>query len=146
MERVLFICTHNSARSQMAEGLIRHDHGDRYEAYSAGTESTFVKPLAIAAMAEIGIDISGHRSETVDVYRDVPMDYVVTVCDSARETCPYFPAKKQIIHRDFDDPSNAEGTEEERLQAFRHTRDEIREWIAGTFGRTQSSEFRVQNP
>jgi arsenate reductase len=117
----------------MAEGLLRADFGDRYESFSAGTEATLVKPLAIAAMADVGIDISKHRSKTVEEFSDQDIDYVVTVCDSARESCPYFPARIEVIHRDFLDPSNAEGTAEEKLEAFRTTRDEIRSWIQSTF-------------
>lgn len=133
-QSVLFICTHNSARSQMAEGLLRDRLGDRFDAYSAGTEATRVKPLAIEAMAEIGIDISGHHSKTVDEFRDRQIDYVVTVCDSARETCPYFPARVEIIHRAFKDPSDAVGSHEVRLAAFRTARDEIDAWISSRFG------------
>ncbi|GIV58970.1 MAG: protein-tyrosine-phosphatase [Rhodothermaceae bacterium] len=132
-ERVLFVCTHNSARSQMAEGLLRALHGDRYEVYSAGTVATRVHPLAIEVMREIGIDISGHRSEHLDVYAGEPMDYVVTVCDAARESCPYFPARKRILHHSFPDPSAVEGTEEERRAAFRQVRDAIRDWLETTF-------------
>ncbi|MFV1979923.1 MAG: arsenate reductase ArsC [Rhodothermia bacterium] len=133
-QSVLFICTHNSARSQMAEGLLRANLGDRYEAYSAGTEADRVKPLAIRAMAELGIDISGHRSKTVDEFFGRKIDYVVTVCDSAREACPYFPARIEVMYKNFEDPSDANGTEEQRLSAFRATRDEIRSWILDEFG------------
>lgn len=133
-QSVLFLCTHNSARSQMAEGLLRARFGDRYEVFSAGTEATAVKPLAVEAMAEVGIDISRHRSKSFDEYIDRAFDYVVTVCDTAREACPYFPATVEIVHRDFEDPSNTEGTEEEKLAAFRATRDEIDAWLAERFG------------
>jgi len=133
-QTVLFICTHNSARSQMAEGLLRADLGDQYEAFSAGTEATGVKELAIRAMAELGIDISGHRSKTVSKFFGQRIDYVVTVCDSAREACPYFPARIEVIYQNFEDPSDMEGTEEQRLDAFRTTRDEIRSWINDKFG------------
>ena len=131
---VLFICTHNSARSQIAEGLLRADFGDHFEAFSAGTLAKQVKPLAVKAMAEIGIDISGHRSKSVDEFSDRQIDYVVTVCDSAQETCPYFQANISIVHRNFHDPSDAAGSEEQKLEAFRTVRDEIRKWIANTFG------------
>ncbi len=127
-KEVLFICTHNSARSQMAEGLVNALYSDRFRAYSAGTEKTKVNPLAIEVMKEIGIDISHHTSKTVEVFRDRLFDIVVTVCDNARETCPFFPGKK-VIHRSFEDPSSAMGTREERLQVFRRVRDEIKEWI-----------------
>lgn len=132
-KRVLFVCTHNSARSQMAEGLLRAMAGDRYEVMSAGTEPRGVHPLAVEAMREIGIDISGHRSEHVDRYLDPPADIVVTVCDSAKEACPYVPARERLIHHGFEDPSAATGTEAERLAAFRRVRDAIRDWLEATF-------------
>jgi arsenate reductase (thioredoxin) len=131
--RVLFVCTHNSARSQMAEGLLRTLGGDRYEVHSAGTEARGVNPLAIRAMAEIGIDISGHWSKTADGFVDPPADVVVTVCDSAKEACPWVPALRERIHHSFDDPSAALGTEEERLAVFSRVRDEIRDWIEARF-------------
>ena len=133
-DSVLFVCTHNSARSQMAEGLLRHRYGDRYDVASAGTEQTHVRPLAIAAMEDVGIDISDHASQTIDdVTRDRTFDVVVTVCDSAREVCPYLPARTQNLHHAFDDPSRATGTNEERLAVFRRVRDEIDDWIDATF-------------
>jgi arsenate reductase len=124
--RVLFLCTHNSARSQMAEGLLRHLAGDHFEVMSAGTEATSVRPEAISAMAELGIDISGQESETMDRYLDEPFDCVVTVCDDANEACPVFPGAKNRLHWSFRDPSRATGSDEERLQVFRMVRDEIR--------------------
>ena len=127
--RVLFLCTHNSARSQMAEGLLRHLAGDRFEAMSAGTEATHVRPLAVRAMKEIGVDISGQVSKTLDRYLNEPFDYVITVCDDANEACPFFPGAQRRLHWSFEDPSNAEGTEEERLAVFRSVRDRIRERI-----------------
>ena len=127
--RVLFLCSHNSARSQMAEGLLRNVAGDRLEAHSVGTEATFVRPLAIRAIDEIGIDISGQESKTLDVYLDRPFDYVITVCDEANEACPFFPGAKNRLHWSFEDPSRAEGSENERLAIFRRVRDEIRERI-----------------
>ncbi len=123
--KVLFLCTHNSARSQMAEGLLRHLAGDRFEVMSAGTEATFVRPEAISAMAELGIDISGQESETLDRYLDEPFDYVVTVCDEANEACPVFPGARNRLHWSFRDPSQATGSDEERLGVFREVRDEI---------------------
>ena len=123
--KVLFLCTRNSARSQMAEGLLRHLAGDRFEVYSAGTEATFVRPEAIAAMAELGVDISGQESETLDRYLDEPFDHVVTVCDDANEACPFFPGAKNRLHWSFRDPSRATGSDEERLGVFREVRDEI---------------------
>jgi len=131
---VLFVCTHNSARSQMAEGVLRDRLGDRYDAYSAGTERTRVRPLAERAMAELGIDISEHTSKAVSDLPDMKFDVVVTVCDSAREACPYIPAVERNVHHSFEDPSSAEGTEAERLAVFRRVRDEIAQWIEETFG------------
>ena len=127
-ETILFICTHNSARSQLGEGLVNHYFNGQWEASSAGTEKTFVKPLAIKAMAEAGIDISHHTSKTIDAFKGRQFDVVVTVCDSARETCPFFPGKK-VIHHSFVDPSNAEGSDEDKLAAFCETRDEIKAWL-----------------
>jgi arsenate reductase len=124
-QRVIFVCTHNSARSQMAEGLLRHLAGDRYEVFSAGTQSTRVNPLAIIAMAEKGIDISHHTSDHIDKYMEMEFDYVITVCDNANETCPYFPTNKTKWHWSFEDPAAATGTEEERLAKFREIRDQI---------------------
>ena len=124
--RVLFLCTHNSARSQMAEGLLRHLSGDRFEAMSAGTEETNVRPEAVSAMAEIGADISDQESKTLDRYVGEPFDYVVTVCDAANEACPFFPGARDRLHWSIDDPSQAAGGSQERLAAFRSARDEIR--------------------
>jgi arsenate reductase len=123
--RVLFLCTHNSARSQMAEGFLRALAGDRFEAGSAGTEKTVVNPLAIRAMAERGIDISGHTSK---LYSDLESwDYLITVCDDANERCPWVPGPVKRLHWSFPDPSRAIGTEEERLAVFRRVRDRIHE-------------------
>jgi arsenate reductase (thioredoxin) len=124
LPRVLFLCVHNSARSQMAEGLLRALAGDRFEAFSAGAEATEVRPLAIRAMAELGVDIAGQRSKTVREFDGRTFDWVVTVCDDAKEACPYFPGGRQL-HWSFDDPSAAQGTEEQRLEVFRRVRDEI---------------------
>lgn len=124
--RVLFLCTHNSARSQMAEGLLRRLGGDRFEVASAGTEATRVRPLAIRAMAELGIDISGHESKTLDRYLEQPFDLVVTVCDEANETCPVFPGATRRLHWSVPDPSKATGSDDQRLAAYRSARDEIR--------------------
>lgn len=118
----------------MAEGLLRHDLGDLYEAYSAGSEQTFVKPLAIETMAELGIDIRNQSSKTADTYLNHPMDYVVTVCDSARDTCPFLPAQVENIHQAFTDPSNAEGDEAAVKAAWRNSCAEIRAWIQQRFG------------
>ncbi len=124
-QKVLFLCTHNSARSQMAEGLLRHLAGERFEVHSAGTEATHVRPLAVAAMAEVGVDISGQESKTLQRYLGDPFEYVVTVCDDANESCPVFPGAKERLHWSFEDPSKATGSEEERLAMFRRVRDEI---------------------
>ena len=131
---VLFVCTHNSARSQMAEGLLRAFHGRLYEAYSAGTHPGRVNPFAVAAMGELDVDISSHWSKSVDEVGDDLMDVVVTVCDSAKESCPYVPAKDRSFHRSFEDPSTVEGSDEQKLDAFRRIRDEIRRWIDQEFG------------
>jgi arsenate reductase len=125
--KVLILCTGNSARSQMAEGLLRQSGGSKYEVYSAGIEPSLVKPEAIAVMQEIGIDISGHRSKSVDEFLGQEFDYVITVCDNAKEHCPIFPGKAKRIHWSFDDPSTAEGDEATRLAVFARVRDEIRE-------------------
>ena len=125
-QRVLFLCTHNSARSQMAEGLLRHLGGDRFEAHSAGTEATNVRRLAIKAMSELGIDISKHTSKTLDSYVSDRFAYVITVCDDANETCPYFPNAERRIHWSLPDPSKATGTDAEQLAVYRSVRDELR--------------------
>lgn len=123
--RVLFLCTHNSARSQMAEGILRHLGGDRVEVQSAGTVATRVHPLAIAAMAEKSIDISGQRSKHLDELSGEDFDFVVTVCDNARESCPVFSGAPERIHWSIADPSAVEGDEETRLRAFRIAADEL---------------------
>jgi arsenate reductase (thioredoxin) len=123
--RVLFLCVHNSARSQMAEGMLRAWGGQGYEAASAGSVATEVRPLAIRAMAEIGIDITGQTSKTSDAFAGQTFDYAITVCDESREACPFFPGAARQLHWSFDDPSAATGSEDERLAAFRRVRDEI---------------------
>ena len=128
-ERVLILCTGNSARSQMAEGLLRHTAGDRFEVESAGTRPGRVRPEAIAVMKELGIDISGHRSKHVDEFEGQPFDYVLIVCDNARESCPVFFGAAKRLHRDFEDPAALQGTEEERLALFRRVRDEIGDYL-----------------
>lgn len=135
MQRVLILCTGNSARSQMAEGLLRHLAGDRFEVYSAGTKPVSVRPEAIAVLKEIGIDISGHRSKHVDEFATTNFDYVLTVCDSAAQNCPIYPGHAHRIHRSFEDPASVSGSEEERLAAFRRVRDAIREYLL-TFPQT----------
>jgi len=124
--RILFLCTHNSARSQMAEGLLRHLAGDRFDAYSAGTEATAVRPLAIRAMAELGSDIAHQESKTLDRYLGEPFDAVITVCDQANEACPVFVGARERLHWSFPDPSRATGTEEEQLATHRTVRDALR--------------------
>jgi len=126
-KRVLILCTGNSARSQMAEGLLRHDAGDRFEVASAGVEPSHVRPHAIEVMREVGIDISNHRSKSVNEFTGEDFDYVITVCDNANERCPLFPGNTRRIHWSFDDPAEAEGEEPEKLAVFRRVRDEIRD-------------------
>ena len=128
-KRVLILCTGNSARSQMAEGLLRHDSGDRFEVESAGTKPSRVRLEAIQVMREIGIDISGHRSKSVDEFAGETFDYVLTVCDHAKESCPIYPGHSNRLHRNFQDPAAVEGSEEQRLAAFRKVRDEIRMYL-----------------
>jgi len=135
-KKVLFICTHNAARSQMAEGYMRAKYGDRYEAFSGGTEITRVHPMAIAVMKEIGIDISGHRSKLTDEFYGKGIDTVVTVCDAANKVCPFFPGAKEEIHESFPDPSGLTGSEDEVRAGFRRVRDEIIRWIDATFGKS----------
>lgn len=134
-QKVLFLCTHNSARSQMAEGLLRGLYGDRYEAFSAGTEVTRVNPYVAKAMAESGIDLSTHRSKHLNEFINDSFDYVVTVCDNAREACPYFPGGKARLHHTFSDPSAFKGSDEEIMAGVRLVREEIKQWISETFGR-----------
>ena len=127
-QRVLFLCTHNSARSQMAEGLLRHLGGVRFKAYSAGTEKTHVR-LAIRAMRELSVDIAGQKSKTLERYVDQPFDKVITVCDQANEACPVFFGARERLHWTFPDPSKATGSEDDQLAVYREVRDAIRERI-----------------
>jgi arsenate reductase len=133
-KKVLFICTHNSARSQIAEGLMNAFFGDDYTAWSAGTEPTQVNPYAIKVMEEVGIDVTAHHSKGMESFLAQDFDYVVTVCDHANEACPFFPGGKERIHKGFEDPGVIEGSEEAKLAGFRRTRDEIRTWIEEEFG------------
>ena len=127
--RFLILCTGNSARSQMAEGFLRHDSGDRFEVSSAGTNPKPVRPEAVAVMREIGIDISAQRSKHVNDFAGQSFDYVLTVCDNARENCPVFPAATRMIHRDFPDPAALDAPEAERLALFRLVRDDLRAFL-----------------
>ncbi len=127
--RVLILCTGNSARSQMAEALLRRDAGGRCEVFSAGTRPSAVRPEAIAVMAELGVDISAQRSKSVEEFRGQDFDYVLTVCDAARESCPVFPGAGPRLHHSFDDPAGATGSAAERLAVFRRVRDELRAWL-----------------
>ena len=126
LKRVLLLCTHNSCRSQMAEGLVNHDLGDRFLAFSAGTEATRINPLAARVMLELGIDISQHRSKVLDEFAGDNFDYVITLCGDANEKCPLFFGGAQRVHLGFDDPSRLAGIEEEVLPEYRRVRDEIR--------------------
>ena len=132
-KKVLFICTHNAIRSHIAEAFLNNLKGDRYDAYSAGTDPTMVDPNAIKVMEEAGIDISGHRSKSVDEYNDEDFDLVVTVCDSAKEACPFFPGGKKQDHRSLRDPPELVEEGMEPQEAFRVIRDEIREWVITEF-------------
>lgn len=132
---ILFVCKHNSARSQMAEGYMRKAFGDTFEVFSAGTEPSSVNEYAIKVMAEIDIDLSGHKSKNVKDFANMEIDYVVTVCDTKKETCPVFPFAKEEIHRTFEDPSGIEGSAEEKTDGFRKIRDQIKDWIDFKFGK-----------
>lgn len=156
-QKILFLCTHNSARSQMAEGLLRHFYGDKYEVFSAGTNPTSVHPLAVKAMAEIGIDISKQYSKSIDVFSDVDIALAVSVCRSSAKTLctlcasPMIMGKPEVVyvklhktkhylHHEFSDPSDVEGTEEEKLTAFRRVRDEMKDWIVQEFANLKLEE------
>lgn len=133
--QVLILCTGNSARSQMAEGILRHDGGDRFEVESAGVNPTRVRPEAVEAMREIGIDISGHRSKSADEFVGQDFDYIITVCDNARETCPVFPSNAERVHHSFEDPPAPGAADPETtMTVFRRVRDEIREWVREFIG------------
>lgn len=138
-KRVLVLCTGNSARSQMAEGLLRHDFGDRFEVESAGTKPSLVRPEAIAALRDVDIDISRHRSKSVTEFDGQHFDYVITVCDSARESCPVFFGDAKKLHHSFDDPAASTGSEEERHALFRRVRDELRSYLAEFASASQST-------
>ena len=129
-KKILILCTGNSARSQMAEGLLKHITQGKYEIFSAGTKPSSVRPEAIRVLAEIGIDISDNRSKSVDEFTGSEIDYVLTVCDNAQENCPYFPAKTKVVHHSFDDPPGiGEEDQETTLKIFRRVRDEINDYL-----------------
>ncbi len=128
-QKVLIVCTGNSCRSQMAEGMLRHYGGDKFEVFSAGLEPSFVHPLAIKAMSESGIDISNQYSKTVNEFLEEDFSYVITVCDGAKERCPVFPGKYDAIHWSIEDPASAEGTESEKMTDFRRVRQNILERV-----------------
>lgn len=130
--KVLFICTHNSARSQIAEGIMNHIYHDKYEAHSAGTKPTQVNPLAVRVMKEIGVDISSQKSKRIREFDGQEFDYVVTLCSDAEDICPFFPGKEHM-HRGFEDPAQAMGSDEEKLNRFTKIRNEINQWIEETF-------------
>lgn len=128
MKKILVLCTGNSCRSQMAEGYLKKFAADKAEVYSAGVETHGLNQKAVAVMREDGVDISHHTSNNVNEYRDIDFDYVITVCDNARETCPYFPSRAEKFHQNFPDPAKAQGSEEEVMQQFRLVRDQMREY------------------
>jgi arsenate reductase (thioredoxin) len=140
-KRVLILCTGNSARSQMAEGLLRHDAGERFQVESAGTEPSSVRPEAIAVLREQGIDISGHRSKSVEEFAGQSFDYLITVCDSARESCPLFFGAVNRMHHSFEDPAALNGPDEDRLALFRRVRDQLRAYLA-EFAQKESAPSR----
>jgi len=130
---VLFICTHNAARSQMAEALLNKLYGDRYTAFSAGTDPTQIDPLVVKVMREIGIDVSSNQSKSLNIFQDVTLDYAITLCDQAKESCPYFPGGNEHRHKGFPDPSELKGKTEDVINGYRSIRDEIHNWIEKEF-------------
>ena len=131
-KRILYLCTGNSCRSQMAEAWTRHLRGDEFEIYSAGVAPRGIDPRAVKAMAEVGVDISGQKSKSMDMLGEIEMDYVITLCDNAKETCPYFPARVKLMHRNFDDPpelAQSVKSEEEAMDYYRRIRDEIKDFV-----------------
>lgn len=128
MKKILVLCTGNSCRSQLAEGYLRYFAGDKAQVYSAGVETHGVNPRAIAVMAEDGIDISGHTSNNMNEYKDIDFDYVITVCDNAKERCPFFPSSAQKFHHNFPDPAKATGTEQEIMDQFRAVREQVKQY------------------
>ncbi len=132
-KKVLFLCTHNASRSQMAEAFLNHLYGESYEAFSAGTHPTQVHPLAKVVMQESGIDLSSHSSKPIETFKGEEFDYVITLCDKAKEECPFFPGGKRVMHRNFKSPIAKEAHQEEAIEDFRRVRDEIRNWIEAHF-------------
>lgn len=132
-KKVLFICTHNAARSQMAEAFLNKLHGDRYSAFSAGTDPTQIDPLVVLVMSEIGIDVGKQQSKALNIFKDSYMDYVITLCDQAKESCPYFPGGHVHLHKGFPDPSELKGKSEDTINGYRRIRDEIKNWIEKEF-------------
>lgn len=128
-QKVLFLCTHNSARSQLGEALLRHFYGDRFEAYSAGVEPGKLNPYVVMVMEEMGVDMSSHRAKNADEFKNAELDHIVTVCDNAKEICPFFAGGKNYYHESFPDPSTFTGSDEEILARVRQVRDEIKAWI-----------------
>jgi arsenate reductase len=132
-KKILFLCTHNAARSQMAEGVVNARYGDRYEAHSAGNKPTEVHPCTVSVMAEVGIDISAYRAKALDEFDDESFDYVVTMCADAQENCPIFPGGAAYLHHPFAVPVSVTGSDRDECASFKHVRDQIREWIEATF-------------
>jgi len=130
---VLFLCTHNAVRSQMAEAFLNHLYGDRYSAFSAGSDPTRIDPLVVMVMKEIGMDVSANQSKNVSVFQGRHFDYVVTVCDHVQESCPYFPQGDNRIHKRFSDPSRFQGNAEDVMNEYRRVRDEIKAWVETEF-------------
>ena len=131
---VLFVCTYNAARSQMAEAILNKLYGDRYTAFSAGTDPTQIDPFVVLVMKEIDIDVSNYRSKVLNIFKDSNLDYVITLCDQAKESCPYFPGGNLHLHRGFPDPSELKGRSEDVINGYRRIRDEIQNWIKKEFG------------
>ncbi len=132
-KKVLFVCTHNAVRSQMAEALLNKIYGDRYTAFSAGSDPTQIDPVVISVMKDMGIDLDHSRSKGLDFFKDYAFDYIVTVCDHAQESCPYFPDWDVHLHKSFSDPSRFQGPADDKIKAYRKTRDEIKTWIEKEF-------------
>jgi arsenate reductase len=144
-QKVLFICTHNSARSQIAEAFLKKLFSDRFDVNSAGTHPGKLNPYVVSAMAELDIDISDNQTKNVDEFNGIQFDFVVTVCDSAKSECPFFPGAVKYIHRSFPDPSSFSGTETEIMAKIRKVRDEIKDWIEEAFGpeAKKSDELKI---